>query len=73
MVRYMHAALHARMMGHGYLALLYNKVHVASHAHKRDDLYPICSKKEYGEPACFVWLYNALQLFYTFFQTFLST
>jgi hypothetical protein len=27
----------------------------ATRAHKRDDLYPILSKFEYGEPACIVW------------------
>jgi hypothetical protein len=32
----------------------------ATRAHVRDDLYPICSKMEYGEPVCIVWLYNAL-------------
>jgi hypothetical protein len=32
----------------------------ATRAHIRDDLYPICSIMEYGEPACIVWLYNAL-------------
>ena len=26
----------------------------------RDDLYPICSIMQYGEPAGIVWLYNAL-------------
>ena len=31
------------------------------YAHKRDALHPIWSKLEYGEHACIVWLYNAMQ------------
>ena len=32
----------------------------ASRTHKRDDLYQICSKVAYGEPAYTVWLYSAV-------------
>ena len=38
----------------------------ASRVHIRDNLYQICSKVEYGEPACTVWLYNAVYLYYGF-------
>ena len=32
----------------------------ASHVHILDDLYQICSKVEYGEPACTMWLFSAV-------------
>jgi hypothetical protein len=39
----------------------------ATRQHKRDDLYRICSKLEYGKPACILWLYNAICQFYVVF------
>ena len=34
-------------------------VHVLRTTYGCDDLYPICTKLRYMEPACIVWLYNA--------------